>query len=562
MRKLTIEEMHKLAASHGGRCLSDEYLGFQTKLEWQCAIGHTWYAIPSDIKRGRWCLECAGKIRRRKWSISDLQDYAGSLDGKILSKKYSGLAAKYRWECADGHVWSASADPILRGSWCPRCANRLNEGFCRAYFESIFNQLFPTRRPKWLINERGNRMELDGYCQPLKLAFEYNGKQHYKRLPFFQKSRGVFERLQRSDKTKRELCLVNGVTLIVVPYTVPTEQLGDYIAERCSEKGFTVPPHWSSKGVDLSSAYSPKKLQNLRDVAESRGGRCLSEHYLGMLTKHKWECEHEHRWKAIPDSVINGTWCPKCASRAPPTNEEIQALAKSRGGICLSESYKGYKELLSWRCEKGHEWNATYSTVQQGAWCHECGGSKPKTLNDMHQLATNNGGLCLSDKYVNSHTKLLWQCANGHRWRAIPTNIQSGKWCPECRDTILSLEYMQQLAAEHDGLCLSKSYKNNRTHLEWECAAGHRWKAQPRHIVDGIWCRVCAGLKRRLSIEDMRALADRKGGKCLSAEYVKSNVHLEWECENGHRWMAKPNNIQQGKWCRECYNERRGKQSK
>jgi len=28
--------------------------------------------------------------------------------------------------------------------------------------------------------------------------------------------------------------------------------------------------------------------------------------------------------------------------------------------------------------------------------------------------------------------KILWECEEGHQWKARPANIKSGKWCPEC----------------------------------------------------------------------------------------------------------------------------------
>ena len=53
-----------------------------------------------------------------------------------------------------------------------------------------------------------------------------------------------------------------------------------------------------------------------------------------------------------------------------------------------------------------------------------------KSIADMQELARTKGGKCLSEEYINSKTKLIWQCKNGHEWGANPHNIQSGKWCP------------------------------------------------------------------------------------------------------------------------------------
>ena len=33
---------------------------------------------------------------------------------------------------------------------------------------------------------------------------------------------------------------------------------------------------------------------------------------------------------------------------------------------------------------------------------------------------------------MNSGTKYKWECNEGHKWEAIASNIQSGKWCPKC----------------------------------------------------------------------------------------------------------------------------------
>ena len=54
------------------------------------------------------------------------------------------------------------------------------------------------------------------------------------------------------------------------------------------------------------------------------------------------------------------------------------------------------------------------------------------TIEEMQGIASRRGGKCLSNKYKNNQSKLLWECSKGHQWEAIPTNIQKGKWCPTC----------------------------------------------------------------------------------------------------------------------------------
>mgnify|MGYP001607214370 CR=1 FL=1 len=55
------------------------------------------------------------------------------------------------------------------------------------------------------------------------------------------------------------------------------------------------------------------------------------------------------------------------------------------------------------------------------------------TIQQMHELAASKGGKYLSDVYVNIYTKLLWQCAEGHQWKASPYHIKNNNgWCPEC----------------------------------------------------------------------------------------------------------------------------------
>lgn len=54
------------------------------------------------------------------------------------------------------------------------------------------------------------------------------------------------------------------------------------------------------------------------------------------------------------------------------------------------------------------------------------------TLEDMRALAKERGGACLSDSYKNNYTKLRWRCGKGHEWESLPKSLLQGTWCRFC----------------------------------------------------------------------------------------------------------------------------------
>ena len=177
-------------------------------------------------------------------------------------------------------------------------------------------------------------------------------------------------------------------------------------------------------------------------------------------------------------------------------------------------------------------------------------------IEDFQKIAEERGGKCLSEKYINTNTKLEFECVKGHRWFATPHNIKNGTWCPQCYQNEIApkIEDFQKIAEDRGGKCLSPKYVNTRTKLEWECKNGHKWKATPKSIKNGTWCPKCAIVNLKSTIKKMQQFAIRKGGKCLSEEYVNAKTKLEWECKKGHRWFATPDNVtrERGTWCPKC----------
>lgn len=105
-----------------------------------------------------------------------------------------------------------------------------NEEICRNVLEDIFMQEFPSVRPDFLVNPyTGKNLELDCYNAELRLACEYNGKQHYMYTPFFHNSEEDFIKQVYRDNLKKRLCYENDIELISVPYFMNEQQIRYYI---------------------------------------------------------------------------------------------------------------------------------------------------------------------------------------------------------------------------------------------------------------------------------------------------------------------------------------------
>ena len=115
-----------------------------------------------------------------------------------------------------------------------------------------------------------------------------------------------------------------------------------------------------------------RSIEEMRDLAIARGGVCESTEYINSKAKLVWRCSKGHHWQALPTSVVQGTWCPLCARNQRLRLSEMQEIAASRGGACLSRTYLNERTALWWRCPKGHEWNARAEKVKRGSWCPVC----------------------------------------------------------------------------------------------------------------------------------------------------------------------------------------------
>lgn len=115
----------------------------------------------------------------------------------------------------------------------------IGEKICRDHIEKRLSTPFPNERPDFLKNTVTNaNLELDCFSNKLKLALEYNGKQHYEFIPKFHKTKNDFYNQKYRDIMKKRLCFENGIDLIEVPYTVKFGEIPFYIDSALEKLGY------------------------------------------------------------------------------------------------------------------------------------------------------------------------------------------------------------------------------------------------------------------------------------------------------------------------------------
>ena len=111
---------------------------------------------------------------------------------------------------------------------------------------------------------------------------------------------------------------------------------------------------------------------------------------------------------------------------------------------------------------------------------------------------------------------------------------------------------MAEIARLRGGSCLSKIYSNNRVKLKWKCDCGYVFENNAMHVKNrGQWCSRCAGVKR-LTMDDIHALALKRNIQCLSTTYINNRTKMLWKCSVGHEWSAISNSITNGRGCPDC----------
>ena len=242
-------------------------------------------------------------------------------------------------------------------------------------------------------------------------------------------------------------------------------------------------------------------------------------------------------------------------------------LAKQAVGWDPSTVTRGSDRKRLWKCNLGHEWDATVSSRVGGAGCPVCVGRK--ILVGFNDLAFRNPTLAAqafdwdpSTVTPNTHTKKLWQCPLGHKWEAAVSQRSSGTSCPICSGHKVLIGFNDlatvnpTLAAEAVNWDPATITQYSSSVKLWRCEFGHKWKALVSDRSAGHGCPICSGNKVLKGFNDLASIsplvATQAFGWDPSTVTKSSMAKKDWLCEQGHKYKATIATRYQGHGCSIC----------
>lgn len=590
--------------------------GSTKKVWWKCEKGHEWQAKISELTRGNRCPICANQ--KILSGYNDLQtqypDIVQYWNYEKNIEKPSEIAAKsnkkYWWKCPKGHSYQMVVNAKTRGNYhsCPICNKykrvSVPEKIIYFYLKKRYDNIIENYKAEWL-----NQKEIDMFIPEINTGIEYDGFRYHQSI--------------KEDLEKDKLCDDNNIKLI----RIREKECPDYESSSIKIK---ITNSYSANYNYISEALEKiEKVLNIhinvnieRDLPEvlkiidiGEKNNCIAITNPEILDEWDYEknekmnitpynvtkgtplkayfiCEKGHSYKAaISMKTEQHTGCPYCNGRKILSG--YNDLATIRPDLVKEWDYekndKNPQEVSAtsikkvwWKCEKGHEYQASISSRLNNCNCPYCSGHQtltgfndikslyPKLLEEEWDYEKNNKlGIFPEKEKRGSEKKVWWKCKKGHSYCSkINARIGKGTGCPYCANKKILIGYNDLASTNHE-LLKEWDYEKNKIKptevsngsdkkVWWKCERGHSYETSIVNRKNGQGCPYCSGNKVLVGFNDLATthpeVLDRWDyeknqelgitPQSISKSYSKK---VWWKCSNGHSYL------------REVYNQRKGK---
>ncbi len=177
----------------------------------QCPSSHLkHYGCPTCGKENR-RINIDKIIERFKKVHGDKYDYS-----KVIYKK---MHIKIIIICPKHGKFKQNPYSHLDNRGCPKCAFNPSKGAKKIINFLNNNNIEYIREKNFPKCKYKSRLYFDFYIKERNLCIEYDGAQHFKKVPWWHKTEKDFEVVKIRDKIKTKFCKREGINLLRIPYT-------------------------------------------------------------------------------------------------------------------------------------------------------------------------------------------------------------------------------------------------------------------------------------------------------------------------------------------------------
>lgn len=431
-------EIKQIVEAREGEIISGSYQNLKSVFVVKCERGHEWKAKAAGLKNNKWCPTCHG--RNNKEQLKTIRFLAEQNGGKCLSNEYIGKDDKLEFECMNGHTFWMSPNNVKNGQRCPYCSWYFMEHKTRFALEKLLDYEFNPngkRISPFILDgytqfEDGKEIAFEYHGRQ---HYEFVRYFHKTREEFEKRKKDDEEKVRRCIEENIHLIIIPYFK------AATDELLLGIIREELDKIGLKTSNINDVELFFKDYYMSCPPMERLKRTIKEKEGFLLTQEYNGRPTPITVKCKKGHVWTTKASNLFSNRWCPYCSNVSLDKKwhyEKLKKVVTNKEGVLHTKEYTNNRAEVEIQCKRGHTFRMrVHNLVSLDQWCPYCAGltrDKEWHYRRLKKFVEEKGGILLTPSYTSSKDKVKVQCDKGHIFEKSVNNLKShGQWCLPCK---------------------------------------------------------------------------------------------------------------------------------